>query len=140
MEKKNIDYEQLTKNYQQILTKRNKECYLEKEKYILNSNNMRKEGSKIFRCKHYKDTSIKWKDYCTFDINNKLIDANTEHSCVVDDKAVQSLKISNEAKTIISTNEDILNLKEKDLFATSLKKAKKRKFDDIDDDEKDENK
>ena len=43
-------------------------------------------------------------------------------------------------KQFYSTNEDILNLKEKDLFATSLKKAKKRKFDDIDRDEKVENK
>ena len=65
-----------------------------------------------------------------------MIDANSEHSCVVNDKSVQSLNFSNESKIIMSTNEGILNLKAKDLFATSLKKAKKRKYDDIDDHEK----
>ena len=54
-----------------------------------------------------------------------MIDANSEHSCVVNDKSVQSLNISTESKMIISTNEGILNLKDKDLFATSLKNQKK---------------
>ena len=49
------------------------------------------------------------------------------HSCVVDEKNVQNIKIMNEIKDNISKNEIIYNVKPRELFESSIRKDIQRK-------------
>ena len=60
----------------------------------------RKNGNKTFRCKFYKDNQIKCKAFAKFDRNNTLISYNDQHSCIIDEKKIKSLKLKNEVKKI----------------------------------------
>ena len=59
----------------------------------------------------------------------ELISNDETHSCVVDEKKVQNIKIMNEIKDNISKNEIIYNVKPRELFESSIRKAIKRKKD-----------
>ena len=59
----------------------------------------------------------------------EFISNDETHSCVVDEKKVQNIKIMNEIKDNISKNEIIYNVKPRELFESSIRKAIKRKKD-----------
>ena len=119
----------IMKNYKEIKTEKGKECYLEKDKYILYYSNTLKNGDKIFGCKYYKDKNIKCKAFLKISIKGEFISNDETHSCVVDEKKVQNIKIMNEIKDNISKNEIIYNVKPRELFELSIRKAIKRKKD-----------
>ena len=50
---KNKNKSDIMKNYKEIKTEKRKECYLEKDKYILYYSNTLKNGDKIFRCRYW---------------------------------------------------------------------------------------
>ena len=63
----------IMKNYKEIKTEKGKECYLEKDKYILYYSNTLKNGDKIFRCKYYKDKNIKCKAFLKISSKGELV-------------------------------------------------------------------
>ena len=73
-------------NYKKINTNRGKECYIQRNKYILNLNYITKNKGKIFPCKFYNDKEIKCPAYVKFDQNGLIIENNNKHSCVVNEK------------------------------------------------------
>ena len=113
-------------NYKLLKTKKGKTCYLEHNKYILHFSQKLKNGDLIYRCKYYKDTKIKCKAYLKLDKNNKFISNDKGHSCVVDEKKVQNLFNMNDIKSNIENKEIIYNIKPKDIFDSSIRKAFKR--------------
>ena len=76
----------IMKNYKEIKTEKGKECYLEKDKYILYYSNTLKNGDKIFRYKYYRDKNLKCKAF--FKISNKgeFVSNGQTYSCVLDVK------------------------------------------------------
>ena len=119
----------IMKNYKEIKTEKGKECYLEKDKYILYYSNTLKNGDKIFRCKYYRDKDLKCKAFLKISSKGEFVSNDETHSCVVDEKKVQNIKIMNEIKDNISKNEIIYNVKPRELFESSIRKAIKRKKD-----------
>ena len=81
----------------------------------------------MFRCKFYKDNQIKCKAFAKFDRNNTLISYNDQHSCIIDEKKIKSLKLKNEVKKLIGEENVIYDVKARNIFDTSVKKAIKRK-------------
>ena len=67
-------------NYKKIKSNRGKECYIERDKYILNLNYRTKTKDKIFRWKFYNDKGIKSPAYVKMDQNGLIIDYNNKHS------------------------------------------------------------
>ena len=65
-------------NYKKIKSDRGKECYIERDKCILNLN--------CIRYKYYNDKGNKCPAYIKFDQNGLIIDYKNKHSCVVDEK------------------------------------------------------
>ena len=120
----------IMKNYKEIKTEKGKECYLEKDKYILHYSNILKNGDKIFRCKYYRDKSIKCKAFLKISNKGEFVSNEETHSCVVDEKKVQNIKIMNEIKDNISKDEIMNNVKPRELFESSIRKAIKRKNDE----------
>ena len=117
------------KDYIKIQTEKGKDCYLESDKYVLHYSNKLKNGDRIYRCKFYKDQNIKCKDFLKLSENNDFVDRDNNHSCVVDEKKVQNLKITNDIRANISQSEIIYNVKPRDIFDASIRKAIKRKSD-----------
>ena len=115
--------EQISKKYKKMLTGKNKECLIENDEYILYLNHEDKNDNKTFRCKFYKDNQIKCKAFAKFDRNNTLISYNDQHSCVIDEKKIKSLKLKNEAKNLIGEENVIYDVKARNIFDTSVKKA-----------------
>ena len=120
----------IMKNYKEIKTEKGKECYLEKNKYILHYSNTLKNGDKIFRCKYYRDKNLKCKAFLKISSKGEFVSNEETHSCVVDEKKVQNIKIMNEIKDNISKDEIIYNVKPRELFESSIRKAIKRKNDE----------
>ena len=98
----------IMKNYKEIKTEKGKECYLEKDKYILYYSNTLKNGDKIFRCKYYRDKNLKCKAFLKISNKGEFVSNDETHSCVVDEKKVQNIKIMNEIKDNLSKDEIIL--------------------------------
>ena len=117
-------------HYKLLKTEKGKTCYLEINTYILHYSQKLKNGDIIYRFKYYKDTNIKCKAYLKLDKNNKFISKDQEHSCTVDEKKVKNLIIMNDIKESISNKEIIYNIKPKDIFDNSIRKAIKRKKDE----------
>ena len=117
-------------NYKLLKTEKGKTCYLENNKYILHYSQKLKNGDLIYRCKYYKDSKIKCKAYLKLDKNNKFISNDKGHSCVVDEKKIQNLLLMNDIKSNIENKEIIYNIKPKDIFDSSIRKAFKRKSDE----------
>ena len=59
----------------------------------------------------------------------EFVSNDETHSCVINEKKVQNIKIMNEIKDNISKNEIIYNVKPRELFESSIRKAIKRKKD-----------
>ena len=119
----------IMKNYKEIKTEKGKECYLEKDKYILYYSNTLNNGDKIFRCKYYRDKDLKCKAFLKISSEGEFVSNDETHSCVVDEKIVKNIKIIKEIKDNISKNEIIYNVKPRELFESSIRKAIKRKKD-----------
>ena len=117
-------------HYKLLKTEKGKTCYLENKTYILHYSQKLKNGDLIYRCKYYKEANIKCKAYLKLDKNNKFISNDQEHSCTVDEKKVKNLLIMNDIKESISSKEIIYNIKPKDIFDNSIRKAIKRKNDE----------
>ena len=131
--------ETISKNYVKLFTSKNKECYLEKDKYILNLNKILSNGDKLYRCKNYLNKNYKCPAKVKFDPKDKLLEYNDQHSCKVDEIAIQKIKILNEVKTSFKDTKDIFTIKAKDIFDSSIKKATKRKNDNIPEEAEDNN-
>ena len=80
----------IMKNYKEIKTEKGKECYLEKDKYILYYSNTLKNGDKIFRCKYYKDKNIKCKAFLKISSSWEFVSNDVTNSCVVDGSKYQN--------------------------------------------------
>ena len=76
----------IMKNYKKIKTEKGKECYLEKDKYILYYSITLKNGDKIFRCKYYRDKDLKCKAFLKIFSKGEFVSNDETHSCVVDEK------------------------------------------------------
>ena len=131
--------ESISKNYVKLLTSKNKECYLEKDKYILNLNKILSNGDKLYRCKNYLNKNYKCPAKVKFDPKDKLLEYNDQHSCKVDEIAIQKIKILNRVKTSFKDTKDIFTIKAKDIFDNSIKKGTKRKNDNIPEEAEDNN-
>lgn len=108
---KNI--EDLTKDYKKLKTKRDKDFYLERGKYILHFCQTLKNGSNLYKCKYYKDKIVKCKAYAKFNKDGNLEEVNNEHSCKVDEGQKKIILIQNEVKSFIKEHEDIHNIKQR---------------------------
>ena len=118
-----------TKKYIKYLTEKGKPCYIEEDKYIMHFSQKKSNGDLTYRCKFYKDKVNKCKAYVTFDNNEMIKDYNDNHNCIIDTMQIKKLKIMNEAKEALNNIEDIYNIKARDIFNNSIKKAIKRKSD-----------
>ena len=125
----------LTKDYQKLKTKRYKDFYLERGKYILHFCQTLRNGSNIYKCKYYKDKIVKCKAYAKFNKDGNLEEVNNENSYKVDEVQIKKILIQNEVKSFIKEHEDIYNIKAKDIFDSSAKKIFKRKSDKVPEDE-----
>lgn len=61
------------------------------------------------------------------DTKGLIIDYNNKHSCIVDKNKLKTLLIKDEARKTIYNIGIIYNIKNKDLYDTSLKKLSKEK-------------
>ena len=86
------DKQQIKNNYKKILTNRNKECYIERDKYILNLNYITKKEDKIYRCKSYNVSSIRCPAFLKVNKNEDIVGYNGNHLCIYNEKAIKSLK------------------------------------------------
>ena len=125
------DNSQIKNYYKKIYTNRNKECYIERDKYILNLNYVSKNEDKTFRCKFYNDSSIRCQGFVKINKNEEIIDYNTKHSCIYNEKAVKTLEIKNEVKNKMNIIGNIFNVKAKTIYEQSIKKITKRKSDNL---------
>jgi len=126
----------ISKNYKKILTEKGKYCYVESGKYILYFYNKNAKGESVYCCKFYKNKEIRCKAHAIFDDNDKLISYDNKHICIIDSITIRKKLLMNEAKTTLDKNEDIYNIKARDIFEKSLKKVIKRKTDDIPEEKK----
>ena len=133
------DNSQIKNNYKKIYTNRNKECFIEREKYILNLNYVSKNEDKTFRCKFYNDSSIRCPGFVKINKNEEIVDYNTKHSCIYDEKAIKTLEIKNEVKNKMNIIGNIFNVKAKTIYDQSIKKITKRKSDNLPEEEEDNN-
>ena len=79
------------------------------------------------------------KVFVKFDINEKIISYNNNHTSIMELLQIKKLKIMNDAKESLNKTEDIYNIKARDIFNNSIKKVIKRKSDfDGKDEEKEE--
>ena len=92
------DKSAIESNYKKINSNRGKDCYIEKEKYILNLNYINKKNEKIFRYKFYNDKKIKCPAFAKFKQKGVLVDYNNNHSFIYNEKKVKTLLIKIEAK------------------------------------------
>ena len=113
--------EDISKRYKMSLTEKNKECIIEKEKYILYYTNTSKKGEKTFRCKFYRDKTVKCKAYVKYNDKDELIDYDENHSGKIEDMKIKSLNIRNEAKKLVKEDNIIFEVKVKNYMTYHLK-------------------
>lgn len=113
--------DELSNRFKKFKTCIDKDFYLQDDKYILNLSQILKNQDKVFRCKFYKEKTIKCKSYCKINKEDKLRDANLNHVCNVDENMVKKTKILNEAKNVINENKILYNYKPNQIFDISNK-------------------
>jgi hypothetical protein len=104
------DKPQIKNKYRKILTNRNKECYIERDKYILNLNYITKKEEKIYRCKSHNVSSNRCPAFLKINKNEERVEYNGNHSCIYNEKAIKSLEIKNEIKNNMTAIGNLLNV------------------------------
>ena len=121
--------EDISMKYKKSLTEKNKECIIEKDKFLLYFTNTNKKGEKTFRCKFYRDKNIKCQAYVKYNNKGELIDFNDNHSCKEEEIKVKTLNARNEVKKLIKEEGVIFEVKAKNIYETSMKVKDKNKKD-----------
>lgn len=130
------DISEINKNYKLVKTNKNKDCYLEKGKYILNLHYTNIKNENTFRCKYYNDKNIKCPAFVKIFPKGTILDYNKAHTYIPNQNKTKALQNKTDAKKIIDKFAFIFDVKGKDLYNSSIKKAIKRKSDDISDEKK----
>ena len=117
--------EDIAKRYKKSFTEKNKECIIEKEKFLLYFTNTNKNGEKAFRCKFYRDKNVKCQAYVKYNNKEELIDYNDNHSCKEEGRK------RNEAKKLVTEERVIFEVKAKSIYETSFKSADKNKLEQL---------
>ena len=116
-----------TKNYKKILTEKWKYCYIESDKYILYFYNKNFKEESVYHCKSYQNKEIRYKAHAIFDDKDKLISYNNQLICIIYSITTTKMLLINEVK-ILDKNEDLCNIKARDIFEKIFEKSIKRKY------------